>query len=239
MLNQSRVLNYIKDNLGFDFMTLELTDEKILEYVTTYTLREFSGFFPYVKRINLDIQNTLLQVPNRSNEFYLEDEENLEILNVANVYFPSTNLLMFGHPPMGPMSLNGLKEFALDVEIAGMIKQFSNWNYTFEFYHPNILRISPTPTTSLNDVAVEVEFMQPTDLSKIPNQMQQIFMDLSLSEAMIRIGRIRKRFSGNLTSPFGNIPIGDDIFDEGQTLRREILDKLNTTLIPNVLLSIG
>jgi len=38
MLNDFQVLKYIKDNLAFTFMFIELSDEKILEYVKTYTL---------------------------------------------------------------------------------------------------------------------------------------------------------------------------------------------------------
>ncbi len=242
MLNQSRLLSYIKQNLGFAFMTLELTDDQILEYCTTYTLREFSSYFPYVKRVNLDIQDSSCYVPNRTNEFYIDDGEGLEILNIVDIYVPSTNLLMFGHPPMGPLSLNDLKNFALNVEIAGMIKQFSNWNYTFEFSSPNVLRISPTPKDSLQDIAVEIECMQKSDLSKIPNEMQQIFMDLCLAETMVRIGRIRQRFSSGgtgLTTPFGNIPIGSEIFEEGQTMRREIIEKLQASAIPNVSICIA
>ena len=41
MLNDARVLNYIKRNLGFPFMHLEWSDEEILEYVKEETIREW------------------------------------------------------------------------------------------------------------------------------------------------------------------------------------------------------
>ena len=37
MLNEARVLDYVKSNLGWPFMHLELTDEKILEYIKDHT----------------------------------------------------------------------------------------------------------------------------------------------------------------------------------------------------------
>ena len=57
MLNEQRVLAYIKDNLAFPFMHLELTDEKIMEYVKDYTLREFSYYVPDKNTISLNIAN--------------------------------------------------------------------------------------------------------------------------------------------------------------------------------------
>jgi len=38
MLNEQRVLSYVKDNLGWPFMHLELTDEKIIEYIKDNTI---------------------------------------------------------------------------------------------------------------------------------------------------------------------------------------------------------
>jgi hypothetical protein len=237
MLNQSRVLQYVKDNLAFEFMTVELSDEKILEHITTYTLREFSSYFPYIKRMNLNLLLSTNQT-SRPNEYYLNEEEGLEILNVVDVYFNSSQWYALGHPPVGAFSLQDLREFALSVETAGMIKQFSNWDYTHEFIHPNILRLSPTPT-DVSNVVVEIEVMQPVDLSKIPNQMQNEFNKLALADIMIILGRIRRRFEGNLRTPFGEIPIGGEIYDQGMEMKRELVELLKTGSIPNVVLDIG
>jgi len=46
MLNDSKVLKYIKRNLGFPFMHLEWSDEEILEYVKESTIPEFSYYVP-------------------------------------------------------------------------------------------------------------------------------------------------------------------------------------------------
>jgi hypothetical protein len=44
MLSESTILEYVKDNLGWPFMHLELTDEQILEYVQKHTIKEFSYY---------------------------------------------------------------------------------------------------------------------------------------------------------------------------------------------------
>jgi len=240
MLNQSRVLDYIKDNLGFPFQFMELEDDKIIEYFTNYSLREFSRYFPEVRTMALNLGLSANQVVGRSNEYYIYEPEGREILNVVNVYFPSGHSLIFGHPPLGPFSQGELRSWALDVEVAGMIKQFSSYDYTHEFRHPNVLIIRPDPTAAFDVIAVEYERMQAEDLRGIPNEFQVLFCELALADVMIVIGRIRKRYgAGTLRTPFGEIPLEAEILDEGRDKKREIIEKMTAGSLPNVVLDIG
>jgi len=239
MLNQSRVLEYIKVNLGFPYQMIEYTDQQILEHVTTFSLREFSYYIPDVVTIGYNLGAPANKVPGKGNEYYIEDELGLEIFGIANIYFSGANLYMFGHPPFGPMSFGELRSWILDVEVAGWMKQFSNWDYTYEFKSPNIVRISPSPLSSEHWVAIEYERSQPKDLSKIPNDLQMLFCDLACADIMILIGRIRKKYDGNLKTPFGDIPISAEIGDEGKEKRAAIIDKLNTSIMTNIVLNIG
>lgn len=239
MLNQSRVLTYIKDHLGFPHQQLELEDTQILDFITTYTLREFSYYIPDVKKMNLNILNSSIQVPGRSNEYYLEEPEGLEILNVIEVYFPLSHYIMHGHPPMGPLSHGELQNWALSTVTAMDVQIHSSLDKTYEFMHPNILRISPAPQQDRN-VTVEYERIQPADFRGIPNDLQIIFCKYALADIMIMVGRIRKKYAeGQLRSPFGEIPLSADIYEEGKELKREIEDKLKETFLPNVQICIG
>jgi hypothetical protein len=239
MLTQSRVLDYIRTNLGVPFTFCELSDEQILEYVINFTRHEWSAYFPQKKRIPLDLA-TAIGPPNIQNEFYLEEPDGLEILNVVNVYFPSANLLVHGHQPLGPLSHGDIREWALSTTMAMDLKQFSSFDYTFEFTHPNLLRISPIPTIGNSIVTVEYERIQPEDLSGIPNEFQILFSEMALADIMIYLGRIRKKYAdGNLTTPFGTIPINAEIFDEGKEKKREIIDKLTAGSMMNVIIAVG
>jgi hypothetical protein len=54
------------------------------------------------------------------------------------------------------------------------------------------------------------------------------------------LGRIRKKYAnGNLRTPFGDIPIGDEIFDEGQTKISEIEQRMETLFVPNISVHFG
>lgn len=238
MLNQNRVLNYIKHNLGFPFQHLEYEDEKIVEYFTTYSLREFSHYVPEVKKIPLNLTLDINKVPNIENEFYITDPQNIEILNVIELYFPGNELYMHGHPFFGPWTHFEIREWSLATEMANQLKTFSSFDTTFEFTHPNIIRISPVPTE--HTVIVEYERIQSSDLGGIPNDFQVLFCDYALADMMIILGRIRTKFGGgNMRTAFGEIPIGAEILDEGKEKKRELIEKLERLSLPNVTIEFG
>ena len=240
MLSTTQVLNYIKDNLGFPFMHLELTDEKIVEYTTDHTRKEFSYYIPQVWKINMNLDSDSIKVPGVANEWYITDPQGLEILNVVDFYSTSGELYMHGHPPLGPLSMSELPEWALSVSNAMTVKMFSSFDYTFEFRHPNIIRISPLPSSTLGTIVVEYERMQPEDLSGVPNDLQDYYKRLALGDILMVIGRIRKRYGGgNLRTPFGEIPLESDVYEEGKEMKREVIEQLERLFIPNVRIDHG
>ncbi|MCK5605172.1 hypothetical protein KAR91_24995 [Candidatus Pacearchaeota archaeon] len=239
MLNQRRVLDFIKDNLGFPFQQLELEDDKIIEYFTTYTLREFSYYIPEIKRMNLNVLSAASQHETRSNEFYLEEPDGLEILNVTEVYFDLGQLIIHGHAPLGPLTHGELKEFALSTTMAMDVKMHSSYDRTYEFMHPNVLRISPAPS-NVGNVTVEYERQQPADLRGVPNDLQMYFCEFAKADIMIILGRIRKKYGdGVLRTPFGEIPLNSDIYEEGKELKATLIERFKETYLPNVTIEIG
>ncbi|MHA1814483.1 MAG: hypothetical protein ACTSX1_00610 [Candidatus Heimdallarchaeaceae archaeon] len=240
MLNDARVLNYVKRNLGFPFMHLEWSDEEILEYVKEETIREWSYYIPDVQKMPLNFQLESNKVPGRSNEFYMFEPEGREILNVVDIYFDQGELYALGHPPFGVFTHFELRDFAYRVDQAISTKMFSSWDHTFEFKHPNIVRVSPYPFNELKIVTVEYERMSEADFSEVPNDLQQYFLTLALADIMIALGRIRKRYGGgNLRTPFGEVPLDSDIFDEGKTMKSEVIEKLERLFLPNVSIDHG
>jgi len=240
MLDSATVLKYVKRNLGFPFMHLEWSDDEILDYIREDTVREWSYYIPDVKKMSLNLKAESSRVPGRSNEFYLNEPEGREILNVVDLYFDQGSLYALGHPPFGVFSEGELANWALAVSQSMTTKMFSSFDYTFEFQHPNVVRISPFPFNNTQFVTVEYERMTADDFREIPNDLHKYFLDLSLANVMIALGRIRKRYGGgNLRTPFGDIPLESDIFDEGKTLKGEVIEKLERLYIPNVRIDHG
>lgn len=240
MLNQNAVLDYIKSGLGWPFMHLELEDEKILDYISEHTLKEFSYYVPQKRTLAINLDATNVKVPGIANEYYIFEPQGLEILNVVDLYTSSSELMLHGHPPLGPLSMGEVPEWALSVHNAMLVKQFSSFDYTFEFKHPNIIRISPLPRSSIGHVTIEYERQQPSDLSGVPNDLHIYFKKMALADILIVIGRIRKRYgNGVLRTPFGEIPLESDVMEEGKELKREVLEILERLYIPNVRLDHG
>lgn len=240
MLSMNTVLDYIKDNLGWPHIQLELTDQEITEYIKRNTLKEFSYFVPQVWKCTLNTDLPAAKVAGRGNEFYIWEPDGMEILSVKDIYTNTGELFLHGHPPLGAMSMGEVQEFALSVYNAMTVKMFSSFDMTFEFQHPNILRISPMKSTNYGIVTVEYERGQPDDLSGIPNDLQSYFKKLALADIMIILGRIRKKYGGgNLHTPFGDIPLDAEIGDEGKELRREVIEILEKGAIPNIRIAFG
>jgi hypothetical protein len=239
MLNTTKVLKYVKTNLGFPFQTIEITDDDILEYIQDYTIEEFSKYIPDVNKISFDL-TAVSRVSGSLNEYLIEEEDGLEILSVKNVYFNCGGLLTVGHPIMGAFNQRDLREFVLNVETSMMVYQSSMFMYTYEFKHPNIIRISPTNFGTEGSIILEYERVHPSDLSTIPNEHQLIFEQMCLADIMIVLGRIRKKYGdGVLKTPFGEIPLNSQIYEEGIEKKREIIEKLQQLTYPNVTIAFG
>jgi hypothetical protein len=236
MLSQSEVLRYVKDSLAFPYQHIEWEDDKILEFIDDNTRKEFSYYIPQANQfVPLNTDLAANQVPYQTNRFYITEPCGLEIYSVVEMYTGKGELYMHGHPPLGPMTHGEIESWALAVNLAMDTKQFSSWDYTFEFTHPNLIRISPLNSSTLGTVILEYEREQPSDLSGIPNDLHMDFKKLALADVMIAIGRIRKRYGGGtLRTPFGEIPLDAEILEEGKELKRELLEKLERLYIPNV-----
>ena len=239
MLNSNRVLEFIKTEFGFPYVNVELDDAAILHHVTEYVIREFSYYVPEIYWMSLNPTLEANQVPGKANEYYINEPQGREILNVVDIYFSEGDLYLFGHPPMGPMSHGELKEWALAVTVSMQTKVFSSFDRTFRFIHPNIVRISPNPT-NMNYMTVEYERMQSNDFTGIPNEFQQLFCEFALASIMIIIGRIRKKYGdGSLRTPFGEIPLGNEVLEEGKEKKRELIEKLSMGPLLNIVIDHG
>ena len=239
MLNTSDVLEYIKDNLGFPHMHIELSDEEILKVVKKVTLREFSKYFPFKAQLGINLNLPINKVPGYQNRWYVYEPNGLEILNISDLITSCASDMFFGHSPFGVLSYNEVPEFMLSAEMARTAKKWSRFNCNVFFYPPNIMEIRPIPNDQM--VIIEYETMQPEDLSGIPLDLSQIFQQLALAEVQIRIGRIRKYYGeGNLKTPFGTIDLnGDSLFQEGKESKREIIEMLTKGSFPNIIVSFG
>lgn len=240
MLNPSLVINHIKRQLGHPVMKIELSDEQILETVQQESLREWSYYKPDTNTIAFNLNVEAFKVPGKRNEWYINEPDGREILNIIELYQSPSDLYALGHPPFGAFREFDIREQALQISQAMTTKMFSSYDVTFEFKHPNIVRISPVPTSGNRVIAIEYERMSHKNFSDIPNDVHRLFLDLATADVMIIIGRMRQKYSsGNLRTPFGEIPLDAEILQEGKEMKREVIEKLERLFVPNIVIDHG
>jgi hypothetical protein len=236
MLNWSFVLERIKEELSFPFHYIEKTDEEIIDYCKRNALKKYDTFFPQKWRITIDSEDTTIKVPDRTTEYYIIDPDSRDIFNVVDFIPDIGPLLMTGHPWIGVFTYGELESFTLRAHMANTTKLYSNWNYNTEFIYPNILRVTPKWS---GRAVIEYERANDQELSTIPNDRHDIFVDLCVSMVFMMIGRIRKKFTP-LQTPFGEIQIaGEDIANEGKELYEKTIEVLKTGSMPNVIFDHG
>ena len=239
MLNWNNILIYIKGRLSLPNTFIEKNDNEIREWIKNVTIPKFSNYFPDEEYTSVIVNNPNYLVPGKTYHYRFYDEECCSIYGVKNCYFSCSDDLIAGHPADGPVSFDGLNCWALEIFKSRFFIPFSDWNKSYSFFAPNIIRV--LPEGSSDNFVVNYEREQPHDLRKIPASMKRLFMDLCLADIMIWIGGIRTNYGGGrLTTPFGEIPLeGDTLKSEGQELRREVIEKLEENSLPPIVIDVG
>ncbi|MCK9556060.1 hypothetical protein M0R36_09640 [bacterium] len=232
MLSKQKTLRYIKNTLALPFNKIELTDDKIWEYLIDFTIPEFSSYWPDKRIIGYnftDLTNHAMVPYN----YYFRDPEGNSVLSVLEI-IPSHDVVVQKHPYIGILNFEQSVPYVESIEEAGLMYRFGYYTFSFEFIHPNIIRVSGAiPTTS----AIIYERVHPSDLYTIDGHMEKYFLKFCLADIKILLGNIRTKFQ-NLTTPYGEIPINAGIKDEGMTEKREVIEILDTK-VPNLTIVYG
>lgn len=238
MISWNKVIRYCKHRVSLPSSYIELTDEEIREYLIDTALSEFSTYFPDTERTSVVVSNPAYVVPNRTNQFYFFDDEDLDIINIKECYFDMGLMSYTHHPHMNPLSMEGMKWWSLQVFTSRFFGKFSDGAFTYKFIEPNIVEVNTSDPSNIGNFVVEYEREQPTDLSKVPRALDMMFKDLCLAHLLIRIGGIRSMYGdGQITTPFGTIDIkGAALKQEGEEIRDKIVQQLKEeSILPFIL----
>jgi len=232
MLSKQKVLRYIKDTLALPFNKLELTDEKMWQYLDDFTIPEFSSYWPDKRMVGYNFSNTANStgVPN---QFFFNDPEGCNILGVLEI-ISASDVVMQKHPFIGILNYESSVPYVTSIEESGLVYRFGYYTFSFEFIFPNVIRISGA---SPGAAAVAYDRVHPSDLYTIDGHMEKFFLKFCLADIKILLGNIRTKFQ-NLTTPYGEIPINAGIKDEGIAEKREVIEILDTK-VPNLTIVYG
>jgi len=237
MLTWNKVLKRIKTELCLPNHVLEKTDEEIKEYLTESALDMFADYFPDTIKIPFDTTDENIKVPDKQGEFYLIDPDDRSIIEILTFAVRQGTDIIFGRPIIPVLSwpqvpINELGNYTADNSLL-----FSQWNFNFEFKHPNIIRISPLFTEGY--ATIEYERTHNPDLSTVPTIAEHLFIDLALGMFMKNIGRIRTRYR-TIRTAFGEIELnGEDLKSEGTEIYNKAEEDLKRVTLANVILDRG
>jgi hypothetical protein len=230
MLDWNKILRYVKGRCSLPSGYIEKNDEEIKEWILENSLETFSRYYPDVTTTGIDVGKPEHIYYKRDKCYLIKDEEDLPIYGIKECYFPSQNHFIEGHPTTGVWQFSDMKWWSLETFKSRFFHKYSRFNYTYDFIHPNIVRI-PTNMQPQNFV-VEYERRHPEDLRTIPAAHENIFKDLALADIKLLIGEIRMQYS-EIQTPIGTIPInGQAIYDQGERLKENLIQKIEDDYKP-------
>jgi len=221
MQNWNNVLSYIKSHLGAPVNELELTDEQIIRYIQEHTLVEFSNYVPHKKYEVITSSNLVQDYPVPKYEIPTDDP----ILDVMEVYYNndySTGLESLA-AALGTRTTLPAVRLALEAQVRLDIAKYFAPAITFEFESPKYLYITPKV-----DIALVRYGTVHKNLNTIPADMYQLFKRLALADIMIWLGSIRSKFE-SLATPVAQVQLNwQQLYQEGQQIRAEVTQMLNS-----------
>jgi hypothetical protein len=238
MLDYNKILMYIKGSLSLPSGYIEKTDQDIINWIKLTSLQTFSQYFPD-KEYTAVIPNDTKYISNpRAGEFYFFDDEDLPIYNILECYTSSANLLISGHPVSGPLSINSLPSWIMQIFQSTMFSKFTDFDISYQFIEPNKIKIIPCEYGFNENFVIYYERQQPEDLRRIPGALSSDFMELCLADIMIWIGRTRAMYTDTNT-PFGNLPLrGDELKADGERMREELISRFRDNSLPPIIIDI-
>jgi len=230
MLEMSKLLKFIKLRCALPSGFIEKNDEELRDYIIETSLPTFSKFYPDVVITTIPVNDPEYRHPTQKNCYFIKDDETCPIFGVKECYFDMAGELLDGMPLMGAWSFSTMNDWALEAFKHRTFHKFSNYNYMFEFFPPNMIRI-PTDFPPSN-FAVEYERQHPDDLRTIRAAHEDTFKQLALGDVKMLLGEIRLQYT-EIQTPNGIIPInGQFIYDQGRELRENIMSKMEDDYRP-------
>lgn len=235
MLTVPKVVNFVKRKLGFPHIVLELSDSEIEEQMLYSSIVEFSKYLPHTNElvINTDKKENKTK---QENVFLIHDPDECDIIGVSDVVFPQSNLLVNNYPYFAPITtIDNVPEMVIDILNAENAMQFSKMSTIFEFMAPNKIRVFNSMIP--DEFVVRYQRVHPETLETIPVDHQLTFQYLVMADVMSICGHIRNKYT-NISTPFGDVPLGTDLNAAGEALRDKVIAQLEA-LPPNEIFHIG
>lgn len=221
--NWDNIISYIKDEMGHDVMSLELSDTQIVEKIQNHVLPEFSAWDGLHRYYKMTEDNIISWEPVLTYEF---KDFPYKIFEVKNIVHNATYVDLdhiFSQSIVGDVTDFLVRQNYVDM--SRIVKADNTWR----FLPPNQFQLTKAGFTNITNEFILVLDCVHNDPSTISPGLYDAFRDLATSYIMNAIGRIRKKYN-NFNTPFGNIQLNaDELIQEAKEMRMRTLEELKRT----------
>lgn len=213
-ISTTKILRYIKRNLGASHRPLPISDEDIIDIIQDDTLTTFSNYFPYLYNVEIKATN---RVPNRAGVYFI-DGDGLEILGVFDVKRTHGSPFLEGYADSYVSAVDGMSH-----QLITDISSYTQVPTTFEFLPPNMVEVFPKNYFNEN-MLVTLKCVHPAHLATVPLSMREEFYTLALLDVKIALWQILKNYSG-LATAVGNIELKIEDYEAATSERKDLLER--------------
>ena len=214
MFNERMVLQYVKDQLGVPHVGVELMDDDILELITGRARLKFSTYYPVVEVIELTPTDKDSTTDNRFT-IPVDSLTGLpkDIISIEAVYATEGSISELDHlgSYFGVYGDEGMMGGDMMDGINQKLLQPPRYITTFKYYPPSTVEIYEV----YNDetMYLKAKVAHPRDLSTVPINQQEIFIENALILVAKNILPIRDKYAV-ISSPIGQLQLNVEYIRE-------------------------
>ena len=222
------VLGRIHDELGSGNTKLEITDRQIIETIQLQVMPIFSSYSNITKHYKMTASHIISKNPILVYEFGADMEYGVSEIKKLIMDSDQTridqNIAQDMYTNTGDISDYLVRQNYL--QMAEMTIAPNTW----KFNRPNQIQI----TRGISSYADPLEFIVEYGAAHISPEtidsgLWQEFLDMCVAYLLIKVGKIRKKFNV-ITTPFGQMELNaDEMIQEGNALKQNVMDRLNRT----------
>ena len=222
------VLGRIHDELGSGNTKLEITDRQIIETIQQQVMPIFSSYSDITEYYKMTASHIISDNPILVYKFGVDMEYGVaqikKLIMDSNQTRIDQNIAQDMYTNTGDISDYLVRQNYL--QMAEMTIAPNTW----KFNRPNQIQI----TRGISSYADPLEFIVEYGAAHISPEtidsgLWQEFLDMCVAYLLIKVGKIRKKFNV-ITTPFGQMELNaDEMIQEGNALKQNVMDRLNRT----------
>lgn len=225
MISINQTVQYIKRSLGYPYISIELSDDQIVDVIKNEGIMTFESKVPDLGRRVIRKGSKKFRI--KKNLYWVVDPLDREVFWVQSVIPEESEMLAHGLPYTTPIiAYDNIPDIVMRTAQGHTVYRWGKGLHWWQIDGtPQLYIFSEDGISSQYEVSYTRSHSP--DLSTINREYAKHFMDICAAQVMMIIGQIRSKYGSNIGTPVGDIPIGSsELYSQGQTLLSSTLEDL-------------